>query len=143
MTAALPSLEALQAAELLTPLAVRFARSRVLRSAERDPRTLHAMRMPGILTNENGNFAVFEIAGSRVGAEHRGGDPGLTRFFLRQRVGTVAAAKRRDRGKTVCARQMIALSTAAVVHDFVATVLVSHRSEAVGYLMDRGFPVNR
>ena len=100
-----------------------------------------AVRDPRVLTDEERDLAVLEVAAERR-AEHLAHDEHLARLLLRDGVGAEPDAERFERRRPVGTAEMVALAAAAVVHDRLATVRVAHRGQTVGDLADGGVPVD-
>ena len=84
---------------------------------------------------------MFEIA-VVVATKHALSHPKFASLFLRERVRSILHAQRLHSGARVRARQVIALSTAAVVENFVAPVGVFKRPQFRRDFADGGVPTD-
>lgn len=107
--------------------------------AQHQPRTREAVRLSGVLADQQRDLGVREIV-LHPAAEHPCLHPGLAGLFLRQRIGAVAHAERRQRALRVDSGQVVPPRTAAIVEDALAPVRIAHRSKLRGDLADRHVP---
>ena len=108
---------------------------------QREPRVRKAVRLPGVLAHEHGDFTVLEIA-AYWRAEHQAVDPGFAGLLLRDRAGPELRPERAQRRRPVEPAEVVSLTPAAVVEDGLATVGVPHGCEPRGDFGDCGVPVN-
>ncbi len=109
--------------------------------AQRDACTRDAVRLPGVLAQEDRHLAVLEIGANAI-AEQASVDPELPGLLLRQRVGAVARAECAPGRGGIGARQVIALSAAAVIEDARTGMTLAQRREAGRDLANGGIPVD-
>ena len=103
-----------------------------------------AVRLPRVLAPENSDLGAFVVARGVTtrAAEQLTIDPELARLLLRQGVGGVPDAQRGARRAAVAATEMIALPSAAIEQDLVATVFGDHVVELGSNLSDGGIPID-
>jgi hypothetical protein len=87
--------------------------------AEGEPRVGNAVRLPGVLADEQGDLAVLEVSADGR-AEHEAVDPDLAGPVLGDGARAVLGAEGPERGRAVEAAQVVALAAAAVVEDRLA-----------------------
>jgi hypothetical protein len=102
----------------------------------------NAVRLPGVLAEEDRHFGVFEVAGGVAAGQVRV-DPTLAGLLLSERIGAVAGAEGPHQGAAVGAAEMVALPATAVEEDGLAAVRVAHGHEPLGDLGDGRVPVDR
>ena len=99
------------------------------------------MGMPWILANEHRHFAMVEIAVDAA-SHHASLHPAFAGLFLRQGVGSVLHAQRRERAFGVGSAQMVALAGTAVVEDAFAAVFGLDGEELLSDFTDGAVPVD-
>ena len=89
--------------------------------AEYDAGAGKAVRLPGVLADEDRDLAMLEIA-VHAGAEHLALHPEFPGFLLRQRIGAELVTDRLQETVGVGAAEVVALSAAAVIENALAAV---------------------
>ena len=99
------------------------------------------MRLPRVLADEHGHFAVLEITVD-AGAHHFSLDPGFARFLLRQGVRAIFDAEGCNGAEGIGGTKVVALTAAAIVENARAAVLCFDGRKLVRDLSNRGVPIN-
>ena len=108
---------------------------------ERGAGARDAVAHPWVLADEEGDFAVVELAAHGV-AEHDAVDPDFAALLLADGAAAVPATETLVQRGAVGPAQMVALTAAPVVDDLVAAELVADRTETLGHLARRRVPVD-
>ena len=109
--------------------------------AQRDAGAREALRLPGVLADEDEDLGVLHVAAG-VAAVEAGVDVELAGLLLRERARAKARAERAQDRAAVGPAEMVALAAAAVIEDRLSAVLVTYRCEPLRDLGDRGVPVD-
>ena len=113
----------------------------VLDRLQQRPRAREAVRLPRILSDEHGHFAMLEVA-VYAAAHHLPLHPGFPGLFLCERIGAVLHAERLQRAVGVGRSEVIALAAAAVVENAIAAVLVADALQPRGNLTNGSVPLD-
>jgi hypothetical protein len=116
-----------------------LARRVLLDLFEDDAGAGEAMRLPGVLADEQCHLGVLEVR-MRAAGEHLALHPKLAGFFLRQCIRAPGLAQGLEKGVGVHAAQMVALAATAVVDDAFVAVPGTDGLELVGDFANRHLP---
>src|SRR4029453_8978516 len=109
---------------------------------EGEPRVREAVRLPGILADEDRDLTVLEVA-TDGGAEHEPVHPRLARLLLCDGAGAELRPEGPEGRGAVEAAQVIALAAAPVIEDGLAAVRIAHGAEPCRPLRGSRGPVDR